>query len=129
MAENTLYGNHNEPEFPFARVGENLEWLQRDLSYRENARGTDIDYFASVLDTVLVWSRARTAAFLRTCHYYECRSLALLLNAALEEAGACHHRLELVPFGRWYFFVTCRNSPRFKWKTRLTHIEIGRNID
>jgi hypothetical protein len=34
-----------------------------------------------------------------------------------------------VPFGRFHFFVTCRNSPRFNWKTCLTHIEIGRNID
>src|SRR5271170_2227667 len=134
MAESVLYGNHNEPEFPFDQVVNNLKWLGPYLSTCEKAKVDTVDvtdFFASLLDTVLVWSRARTAGFQRNVHYPDCKELALLLNATLKQAGpsAYYHRLEFAPCGATQFFVTCRNSPRFIWKTRFTHLDVGRNID
>ena len=134
MAEDVLYGNSTEPEFPFEAVANNLQWLALYLSTREKALSNfdeNRDSFPALLDTVLVWCRARTAGFHTYCSYHDCKSLAILLNATLEKAGglARYHRLELVQCSNGQFFVTCRNSPRFNWKTRLTHLEIGRNLD
>jgi hypothetical protein len=52
------------------------------------------------------------------------------LNSILETLGgdALRHRMELVERSH-VFFITCRNSPRFNWKTHLTHLEVGRNLD
>jgi hypothetical protein len=52
------------------------------------------------------------------------------LNTVLDQAGedAAYHRLELVPRIS-QLFITCRNSPRFNWKSRPTHLEIGQNLD
>ena len=134
MAELALYGNSTEPEYPFDRVVRNLEWLGPYLSSREKAKGDtpdDLDFFASLLDTILVWSRARTAGFQRNVHYPDCKELALMLDASLQQAGEprYYRRLKFVRCGKTQFFVTCRNSPRFIWKPRFTHLDIGRNID
>jgi hypothetical protein len=37
--------------------------------------------------------------------------------------------LELVQCTNYLFFVTSHRSPRFNWNTRLTHLDVGRNID
>jgi hypothetical protein len=124
MAERELYGNDKEPGFPFDRVLPHLDWLPTALS---NAKGQT---FRALLHTVLVFCRARTSMFWVTTQLEECRSLMLRLNAALREADASYHEMELVTRGpRGNFFITCKNSPRFNWKNHLTHLEVGLNLD
>jgi len=77
-------------------------WLELYLSSREErTSGADIDYFPSLLDTVLVWSRARTTGFHPSYRYRDCQLFAFSLNATLERAGASAdcHQLRLVPLG------------------------------
>jgi hypothetical protein len=53
------------------------------------------------------------------------------LNNVLREAGddAWYHRVELIRRGPRQFFITSTNSPRFDWAARLTHLQVGRNLD
>src|SRR5271169_2435591 len=138
MAEEALYKNVHEPKFPFELVINRIKWLPAYLSSIEKKpfevvgreRSRNLDLFPCILDTVLVWARARTAALHPNQDFKVCRSLVSRLNSVLEEVGpkALYHKLEIVNRGQDYF-VTCRNSPRFNWKSRLTHLEIGRNLD
>ena len=127
MAERTLYGNEREPVFPFHLVMSKLSWLPGYLASADDEPAN----LLPLLDVVLVLGRARTSTLQGRKHLHACRSLVDALNSVLEDVGgeALHHRLEFVPRGRGLFFVTCRNSPRFNWKTHLTHLEIGRNLD
>lgn len=123
MAERELYGNDEEPGFPFDRVLLHLYWLLTALS-----NATDQNLLA-LLDTVLVFCRARTSMLWHATFLEECHSLMLRLNAALREADASYHEMELVKRGRGIFFITCKNSPRFNWKNHLTHLQVGLNLD
>ena len=133
MAEESLYGNVNEPKFPFDRIAEHLSWLPSRMSALENsiAEKSKSSEFVALLQTVLVFCRGRTAGLEHMMSWNACHELALSLNTALERAGAeaLYHRIELVRRGPNQFFVTCTNSPRFNWKARLTHLEVGRNLD
>ena len=132
MAELALYGNNLEPAFPFDLVAPQLSWLPEYLSAAdETASKGSSSKILPLIDTVLVFTRARTSAMYSRNDLPACRSLVRLLNAVLENVGgeALHHRLELVRRGNGLFFITCKNSPRFNWKTHLTHIDIGRNLD
>jgi len=128
MAEKTLYGNCIEPDFPFHIVAKKIGWLSEELL--SASRSECPDNFVSLLNTVLVWSRARTATWLGIEVYSGVNALVESLNAVLDQSGedAAYHRLELVPrVGQ--LFITCRNSPRFDWNSRPTHLAIGRNLD
>ena len=124
MAEKALYGNDLEPAFPFEAVAPRLEWLSSVLS---NAAD---DTRLRLLDTILVFSRARTSMMHDRSKLAECKSMMLRLNSVLEDIGgdSLHHRMELVERGD-VFFITCKNSPRFNWKTHLTYLEVGQNLD
>ena len=128
MAEEALYRNVSEPKFPFELVAKKLGSLIEDLESAN--RSGSYNAFPSMLNTVLVWARARTATWWTNDVYGINETLVSSLNAILEEVGAnaTYHRLELVPRFNM-FFVTCRNSPRFNWSTRPTHLEIGQNLD
>jgi len=123
MAERELYGNDQEPGFPFDTVLPHLDWLPAALS---KPAGQSL---LPLLDTVLVFCRARTSMLWPATALEECHSLMLRLNAALREADASYHEMELVTRGRSLFFITCKNSPRFNWKKHLTHLEVGLNLD
>ena len=127
MAEHTLYGNDSELMFPFHLVKPHLSWLPGYLAAADETPLKLLDF----LNIVLVFGRARTATLQYIGDLPVCRSLVDSLNSALDRIGgeALHHRLEVVRRGPRLFFVTCRNSPRFNWKTHLTHLEIGRNLD
>jgi len=132
MAEEALYDNLNEPKFPFELVAKNAEWLAGELEAASLKESPYAHYeFELLLNIVFVWTRARTATWWGNFSYEKANSLVASLNAILEEAGeeATYHRLELVPRLDGMFWVTCRNSPRFNWKSRPTHLEIGQNLD
>ena len=123
MAENLLYFNTDEPQFPFGLMTTRLLWLPAYLS----THMSDRDPGVPLLNTVLVFSRARTAALLSMRDWNQVSRLAERLNAAAESI-ASHHKLELVPHSGM-FFVTCRQSPRFQWTLPMSHYNIGRNLD
>src|SRR5204863_9060923 len=82
-----------------------------------------------MLNTVLVFARARTSMFEGVSSWEAVAILVKRLNAAADAVGASHHRLEMVRHTRHSYFVTCCNSPRFNWNLSLSHREIGENLD
>ena len=82
-----------------------------------------------MLNTVLVFARARTSTFESISSWNAVALLVKGLNAAADAVGASHHRLEMVHQTRRSYFVTCSNSPRFNWNLSLSHREIGENLD
>jgi hypothetical protein len=125
MAERALYGNLTEPAFPFERMRDRLSWLPNYLAEDTSDSAYDLD---ALLNTILVFTRARTATMQNLFSWSKVRRLVKLLNAAADSVGASHHRVELVRRGP-YFFVTCSHSPRFNWAVHLTDRDVGRNLD
>jgi len=89
-------------------------------------KATGVDQSAH---TVLVFTRPRTSALHNMRQYNICMALTSRLNSVLQAIDATHHSMELVRRGSNIFFITCSRSPRFSWKSRLTHREVGRNLD
>ena len=132
MAEQVLYHNFEEPEFPIHDVAKKLGWLPAyiDDILVENKYSSDrTDIFSTLIDTVLVFTRARTSVFHNMRQHDICMSLTSRLNSVLQAIDATHHSMELVRRGSNIFFITCSRRPRFIWKSRLTHREVGRNLD
>lgn len=137
MAEHVLYGNTAEPTFPFDLVTPKLKWLAPYLAEREpstnqfNPTKYDKIIFVPLLNTVLVFGRARTASLGNADDLELCRGLVKRLNAVLVEAGpeASYHKLEIVRRDITGFQITCANSPRFNWNMKLTQADPGRNLD
>ena len=125
MAEQALYNNVNEPAFPFEAVRCHLSWLPAFLSQKIVFPPEDLEPF---LSTLLVFGRARTATLQKQPWWKDISVLAKRLNSILRDVNQPRHRIELVRRGEG-FFVTCSRSPRFIWKARLTHREVGRNLD
>jgi len=125
MAEQALYNNVNEPPFPFEAVRSHLTWLPAYLNQKIVFPSEDLEPF---LSTILVFARARTATLQGWPWYEDISVLARRLNSILKKVHQPHHQIELVWRGGG-FFVTCSQSPRFIWKTRPTHREVGRNLD
>jgi hypothetical protein len=125
MAEQALYGNSMEPAFPFDAVRDQLAWLPR--YFTENVSNPAFD-LEPLLNTVLVFARARTATLQNAASWNRVRRLVKRLNDVTDSVGASHHKLELVRRGPFYF-VTCSRSPRFNWSVHLTHRDVGRNLD
>jgi len=113
MAEQALYGNNDEAPFPFEQICGRLSWLPVYLNDHTSYPSYDL---APLLNTVLVFGRARTSTLQDRRQWNEVHSLTKRLNSALESIGALHHTIELVLRGRHNFFVTCSHSPRFNWK-------------
>lgn len=82
-----------------------------------------------MLNTVLVFARARTSMFEGISSWSTVALLVKRLNAAVDAVGASYHRLEMVRQTRRSYFVTCSNSPRFNWNLSLSHREVGENLD
>lgn len=132
MAEAALYSNFAEPSFPFDLVVPKLTWLPEYLAAVDlESANEKHSPLVALLDVVLVFARGRTSALYHMEYFQTCQSFVSLLNAQLEEVGgaAIRNRLELVRRGPALFFVTCEQSPRFNWRTHLTHLDIGRNLD
>lgn len=125
MAEQALYNNPNEPQFPFEAVRSHLSWLPAFLSEKIVFPPEDLEPF---LSTILVFGRARTATFQHQPWWKDISILAKQLNSILRKVNQQRHEIELVRRGAG-FFVTCSRSPRFIWKACLTHREVGRNLD
>jgi len=103
-----------------------LSWLPRYLEEDIADPTQDLD---PLLNTVLVFARARTATLQNMTSWKKVARLAKKLNKAADAAGASHHRIELVRRGPKTYFVTCSKSPRFNWNISLTHFDVGRNLD
>jgi hypothetical protein len=82
MAEKRLYRNCIEPEFPFHIVAKKIGWLSEELL--SASRSECPDNFVSLLNTVLVWSRARTATWLGIEVYSPINALVESLNTVLD---------------------------------------------
>ena len=135
MAEAALYSNLDEPPFPYELVADALSWVPTYIDAQSPKRGRSlyqVRYFDALLNTVLVFARARTSALVGTADISGCQALAKRLNQILsslpKEIGA-RHRIEIVERGRSDVWITCCHSPRFIWKRRLTHREVGLNLD
>jgi hypothetical protein len=125
MAERALYGNHKEPEFPFVSIRKHLHWLPEYLATNVPRDNGD----QPILNTLLVFTRARTSTFLAPNSWDIVVPFAKRLNATTDISGASHHKLELFRVDRGLFFVTTRQSPRFRWKLPMTHYDVGCNLD
>lgn len=133
MAERHLYHNYEEPEFPYELISPSLDWLHEflasNVTITADAKNLLPPSIALVLDTLLVFTRARTSALHGLQYYKLCHTLVIRLNTALSSVGALYHRVELVRRGPAQFFITSTNSPRFSWNTCLTHRVVGQNLD
>lgn len=110
-----------------------LDWLPEFLASNVTTTASPstlvLPNIAPILDTILIFARARTSALHGLEHWSVCRKLIAHLNSVLASVGASYHRVELVRRGPAQFFITCTNSPRFSWDKRLTHRVIGQNLD
>ena len=140
MAEAVLYNNPNEPEFPYEEVAkdayiQNLPKLIDELTnaHMDSFTCYDTFRFDTLIHLILVFARARTAS-LEVDSYVPISSISPIvkrLNQILSSIGAEHHHVAIVRrnrHGQNYFF-TNKNSRRFIWKQKLTHYEVGSNLD
>ena len=106
MAELLLYGNDKEPEFPFEairgmaatseilREGE-VSWLEDFLQEHIVDPGEDLQ---PMLNTVLVFARARTSTVQSASSWKKVSLLVKRLNIAAKAVETSHHRIELVRY-------------------------------
>lgn len=140
MAEAVLYNNPNEPEFPYEEVAKDA-YIQNIPKLIDELTNTHIDSFEShdafrfdtLIHLILVFARARTAS-LEADPYVPISLISPIvkrLNQILSSIGAEHHHVAIVRRNRYgqNYFLTNKNSRRFIWKQRLTHYEIGSNLD
>jgi hypothetical protein len=131
MAERALYQNAEGSDFPFEKVSRQLDWMPKSLSNHLAVCDYHKTRFANscLLDTVLVFGGARTSALHGIAMWPLCLEFTSRLNRALGAVGQSQHRIVLVRRGSQHFFITCVNSQRFNWRTKLTHRDVGRNLD
>ena len=136
MAEAFLYGNNEEPEFPYEHVAGELKWVPQYIQERTTKRGHDYSHshlYSVLINALLVFSRARTSALFCNLHYAACSDFVRRLNVILEGLPRVlrplSHRTELVKRNQDSYFITCTKSPRFIWKRSLMHREVGLNLD
>jgi hypothetical protein len=135
MAESALYGNTREPAFPYEEIAKHLAWVPQFIEGLTSKRGRNKDesrLYDALINILLVFVRARTSTLQQNSFEPICRTFARRLNqtlSLLRESDGAKHQIEIVPRNTDYFFVTCKYSPRFNWKRRLTHREVGLNLD
>ena len=103
-----------------------LRWLGPYLKEQMTGKWEDV---RCLLNTVLVFARARTSTFQNMSCWAQVAKLCHRLNATADKVGASHHKIELVRRGPTCFFVVCSNSPRFIWNVFLSHRDMGKNLD
>src|SRR5437773_6499860 len=111
MAEAALYGNHNEPRFPFEAAVDAFRWIPDyidSLTPKRKRHGGQSLEFSVLINILLVVSRARTSTLITNEFLDISLEFCTRLNRALESlptsTGATHHRIELVPRRRASFF-------------------------
>lgn len=137
MAEAALYGNKQEPAFPYEAIAKHLVWVPEYIEALTLKRGrnlNDSSFHIALINTFLVFIRARTSTLQLNCFEKICRKFLNRLNRTLlslpESLHAKHHEIEIVRrFNGRHIFITCKQSPRFNWNRELTHREIGLNLD
>lgn len=136
MAEAFLYGNNEEPRFPYEAVADAIKWVPEFVQVLTQKRGrnhSQAHLYSVLVNSILVFSRARTSAMFSNLHLSVCTKFVNRLNQTLSslpaDTGAAHHHMEIVRRNNISFFITCGRSPRFIWKQELTHREVGLNLD
>lgn len=103
-----------------------LSWLG---AYLQEHILDPVNDLSPLLNTVLVFARARTSTFQNLSSWNQVSELAKRLNSAADSVGASYHQVELVRRGPKTYFLTCSRSPRFNWNISLSHRDVGRNLD
>jgi hypothetical protein len=88
--------------------------------------------FPDRLNIVLVFSRARTSTIIQHQFLSVHTQLINRLNSLLKSVGAERHTMTIVLRGTGLSkpaFITCKHSPRFIWRTRLSTLDVGKNLD
>ena len=135
MAEAVLYGNNDEPSFPYEAVANAIKWVPEYVQKLTPKRGRNFSQevlYDILINALLVFCRARTSAMFPNVHVSICNEFVDRLNqtlCALSNTGATHHHTEIVHRNNNSFFITCSKSPRFIWKQKLDHREVGLNLD
>jgi hypothetical protein len=132
MAERVLYDHLLDKEFQVSQLVDRLPWLPEVLAASEpsipSASDPMTSNFRALLDTALVFGGARTAALHPVSCLKSAHDLVRRLNSILDTSKN-NLRLEIVYRGPSQFFITRACSPRFDWSVRLTHTQVGRNLD
>lgn len=136
MAEASLYENFLEPVFPYDAISEFVQWIPLYVDHQTPKRGRNIiqgELYSILINVILVFARARTSAFFGNEHRKVIQDFVKRLNSSLgflcPGNRALYHKVEIVLRGNAGIFITCFRSPRFIWNYRLTHREIGLNLD
>jgi hypothetical protein len=140
MAEQALYGYKDDPVFPYEYVAKHISWVPDFINNLTPLRGHEVSQacaYHSLLNILLVFCRARTSTIINRVSYdpsslktYQ-RFIARL-NGVLDKVPNGNgrvQRLEIFRYTRAIWFVTAKDNSRFIWKRRLTHREIGLNLD
>jgi len=140
MAERALYQNFSEPEFPFEKMRNHLDWLPSycDAIIYKTDGTVDKHVFNVMINTILVCARARTSTMLdctSTCRQSEGQvcvnaifTLVRRFNNLLQRIDAREHEAEIYLPYKTNHIVTCKRSPRFNWKFG-SQVDIGRSLD
>jgi hypothetical protein len=123
--ERHLYGYTADPELSLPDLAPRLDWLPSRLAAAEHSHHD----FEMMLNTVLVFAGARTSTIGGHGQLDLTRSLVADLNSTLTSDEYPQFAIEIVFKGPEPFCVTRSQSPRFDWSLRLTHLQVGRNLD
>ena len=140
MAEQALYGYNDDPEFPYEYIAKHISWVPEfidNLTPDRARHGRQAHCYHFLINILLVFCRARTSTIVNPEYYRPrlhtvFRDFLARLNRILDtvpDNGGRLHRLELFRYTRRIWFVTTKYSPRFIWKQKLTHREVGLNLD
>lgn len=129
MSSSALYGNVTAPQLGFERILPSLSWLPGEVAKYASRSTTEYIAFSTILNIVLVFAGARTAALLDNLNS-NYSPFIQRLNDALFETGQSAFRLDVNEFYMGEFIFR-ENNPRFihSHAQRLGHREIGHNLD
>lgn len=133
MAEPALYGNNEDPEFPYEIIAKQITWIPEYIDQLTPKRRRDfkhMELYDTLLNVLLVFSRARTSALLHLypfepASYKIVKGLISRLNGLLLDAKGQIHRLQIFRYDRQKWFIVNQFSPLFIWKRPLTVRETG----
>jgi hypothetical protein len=122
----------SQPALPYEALAERIKWTPIYIEERTPLRVRNVVqdiWYENFINVLLVFAHARTSMLADNIFYPVGRMFIDRLNETLSDLGYSYHRLEIVRHDRTCFFVVCHCSPRFLWKTRLTHRDVGINLD
>ena len=120
------------PGFPHESLASELAWVPAFIDSMTPNRARDISHkmaYDFLLNIVLVFSRARASALVALYPFQPpAYKVIIPFVKGLNSNGKCL-RLEIFRYDRRLWFITTKCNPRFIRQRRLTHREIGINLD